>query len=81
MPIELILFLYLLPGFAVFFCVVFGMLNARNDRLSMIANAYVSVLERAGGKRMPSVSVRAVLEVMKQIHEENEENEERSDNS
>ena len=78
MPIELILFLYLLPCFAVFFGVVFGMLNARNDRLSMIANAYVSALERAGGKKMPSVGVRAVLEVMKQIHEENEE---RSDNS
>ena len=81
MPIELILFLYLLPCFAVFFGVVFGMLNARNDRLSMIANAYVTVLVESGGKQIPSVGVRAVLEVIKKIHEENEENEERSDNS
>ena len=70
MQIELILLLYLSLCFFIFLCTVFGMLNARNDRLSMIANAYVSALERAGGKKMPSVGVRAVLEVMKQIHEE-----------
>ena len=57
-------------GCVAFICFETGIFNARNDRLSMIANAYVSALERAGGKKMPSVGVRAVLEVMKQIHEE-----------
>ena len=75
MPIELILVIYLSLCFFLFLCTVFGMFNARNDRLSMIANAYVIVLEKHGRTKIPSVSVRTVLEVIKKIHEE------RSDNS